>query len=669
MENICQNPDMSPQHLKDQRQGSAKTEEKKNTRDNTSETEQRKHTVLQICDTKNTVDVPQEKSKGGKVCDEEATKEDSVPSGSAISKETLEELKHILRESPFIHLKNKLIPKTSTIIQFPKCVDKTREKPDLTFITFRPHLENEIQKPQLTTTSKVEESVKMLIDPVFQEPTLSENEEQYMKHIQQFKEKHFPKPDQLSTSSGTKYELPATELNDSIHSSSKDSDPSGNIQNPLHSIALIERIKQQIAKEDIRFVRFEAADLHGGSRAKTIPARFIQDKVVNGLSMPRSYLELHLDSDKDHVHPRHFYCDILLKPDLQTFRVLPWTDKTARVICDPFSFIGNPLLTSPRYLAKRLLNELQENGFVLNSAFTYEFCIFGVAEIINSKTVSFPAATLLSDHQLFIQELSDGMYCMGGNIESFSSSSAPGQMEVSFKCEYGLDAADTAFSFKTGLREAAKKQGYITSFFSDSASIYNSGVFLHSLWNLHGTKNLFYSGSNGIDVTDIGRKWLSGLLQHSAALSCLSAPGVACRKHFFKDSKDPQDSIRATFGSNDNSCSYNIKSYGCNETYIENKLSSATANPYLVLAATIAAGLSGIRKGLDLLDSFSSTKFANAPQIPLKLEDALSALKEDTYMRASLGEPFIQYFLAMKQYELETDEGDSERNTFLEYFI
>lgn len=391
--------------------------------------------------------------------------------------------------------------------------------------------------------------------------------------------------------------------------------------------------------------------------------------------MPRSYLELTVDSkdnEVERISSKQFNSDILLKPDLQTFRVLPWTEKTARVICDSFTVLGNPLLTSPRYLAKRLVRQLQERGFLLSSAFIYEFCIFGVAEIINSKTISFPAATLLSDHQMFMQEFLEGMYYIGGNIESFSSSMAPGQMEVSFMPEYGLAAADNAFTFKTSIKEVAKKQDYIASFYTDSVSIYNSGVLSHSLWDVSGRKNVFYTGSHEEVLTDIGRKWLSGLMLHSAALSCLVAPGAACRKRFMKDGKDPQNSVCATWGSNNNTCTYNVKSHGCNGTYIENMLSSATANPYLVLAATIAAGLDGINRDLDLLggaNNYTTLTELKEPSIPLKLEDALSALEEDTCMRACLGEPFIHYFIAMKRYELETDEGDTERNKFLEYFI
>ncbi|CAJ0958469.1 unnamed protein product [Ranitomeya imitator] len=496
-----------------------------------------------------------------------------------------------------------------------------------------------------------------------------------MQPIQSFEGKQNIIPNKSNNTAGIKFDHPSTDES-SCSGSKQVYSASNGSQNPLQLVSSVEQIKQQIAREDVRFVRFEAADLHGVSRSKTIPARFFQERAIGGIYMPRSYLELTLspkDNEVDHINSMHFKSDIILKPELDTFRILPWTEKTARVICDSFTFLGDPLLTSPRFLAKRLLHQLEEIGFLLHSAFTYEFCVFAMAEIINAKTVSFPAVTLLTDHdQLFIQELFDGMYYIGGNIESFSSSIGPGQMEISFQPDYGLQAADNAFTFKTAIKEVAKKHGSIASFYTDMVGFYNSGILSHSLWDIQGKKNLFYSGKHVQELSDIGKNWLSGLLLHSAALSCLVAPGVACRKHLSKDIKESQENISATWGLNNNGSTFNVKSYCKNGTYVENKLCSAMANPYLVLAATVAAGLDGIKKGLNFFDSLNSN--TDLPElktwsIPLKLEDALTALQEDKCIRASLGEPFIQYFIAMKQYELETEEIDSERNKFLEYFI
>ncbi|NXT23570.1 LGSN protein, partial [Syrrhaptes paradoxus] len=443
----------------------------------------------------------------------------------------------------------------------------------------------------------------------------------------------------------------------------------------LHLFSHIEFIKQQMARDNIQFVRFESVDLHGVSRSKNVPSRFFHEKAVHGVAMPRSYLELTLnpkDNELDYINATNFNCDIILNPDLSTFRILPWTEQTARVICDSFTVLGNPLMTSPRHIARKQLSQLQDNGFSLHSAFTYEFCIYGITEVVNSKTISFPAATILNNHdQTFIQELIEGMYYAGANIESFSSSSGPGQMEITFHPAFGIDAADSAFTFRTGIKEVAKKYNYVASFFSESG-FYNSGGLSHSLWDLNGQKNLFSAGYGIEELSDIGKNWLSGLLAHTAAISCLMAPTTSCRKPYSKYSKESKENVNAKWAYNDNSCAFNVKCHGGKGTLIENKLSSATANPYLVLAATIAAGLDGVKRGLrydDMLQDENHTADLKHSSVPLKLEDALVALEKDLCIKEALGETFIRYFVAMKHYELETEELDSERNKCLGYFI
>uniref|UniRef100_A0A4X1V2D6 Lengsin n=2 Tax=Sus scrofa TaxID=9823 RepID=A0A4X1V2D6_PIG len=473
----------------------------------------------------------------------------------------------------------------------------------------------------------------------------------------------------------TKLHIFSTEIGETDFSNSKDNTrDSMQIPTAPQLSSRMKHIKQEMAKNHLQFVRFEATDLHGVSRSKSIPAHFFQEKVIHGVYMPRGYLELipnPKDNEVDHIRATCFNSDIVLMPELSTFRVLPWAERTARVICDTFTVTGEPLLTSPRHIAKRQLSQLQDSGFSLLSAFIYDFCIFGVPEIINSKTISLPASALLNNHdQPFIQELVDGLYHTGANVESFSSSTRPGQMEICFLPEFGISSADNAFTLRTGVKEVARKYNYIASFFIETG-VCNSGILSHSLWDVDGKKNMFCSSSGMGELTITGKKWLAGLLKHSAALSCLMAPAVSCRKRYSKESKDLKESVPTTWGYNDNSCAFNIKCHGEKGTRIENKLGSATANPYLVLAATVAAGLDGLQSydGVWAGPDDSTDLHESAPEIPLKLEDALVALDEDQCLRQALGETFIRYFVAMKKYELENEETDAERNKFLEYFI
>ncbi|XP_063186342.1 lengsin isoform X2 [Chroicocephalus ridibundus] len=588
-----------------------------------------------------------------------------------ISKRSLQELKNLLSEGPLPDYGPNYRGKAGGAYsqKNSKPWEKAADKQGRPFETFSPHFGEENRKYRSFHKEGVGQWSKPLLvlssaGSDQQQPSGSDMDQLILRL-----------PAAATHVEGTAPEIQFDSSTDHA-ASSREPDVNG-LESPtlLHLFSHIEFIKQQMARDNIQFVRFESIDLHGVSRSKNVPSRFFHEKAIHGVAMPRSYLELTLnprDNELDYINATNFNCDIILNPDLSTFRILPWTEQTARVICDSFTVLGNPLMTSPRHIAKKQLSQLQDNGFSLQSAFTYEFCIYGITEIVNSKTISFPAATILNNHdQTFIQELIEGMYYAGANIESFSSSSGPGQMEITFHPAFGIDAADSAFTFRTGIKEVAKKYNYVASFFSESG-FYNSGPLSHSLWDLNGQKNMFSAGYGVEDLSDIGKNWLSGLLEHAAAISCLMAPTTSCRKPYSKYSKESKETVNAKWAYNDNSCAFNVKCHSGKGTRIENKLSSATANPYLVLAATIAAGLDGVKRGLrydDLLQEENHTADLKHSSVPLKLEDALIALEKDSCIKEALGETFIRYFVAMKHYELETEEMDSERNKCLGYFI
>ncbi|NWS65765.1 LGSN protein, partial [Crotophaga sulcirostris] len=588
-----------------------------------------------------------------------------------ISRRSLQELKNLLSEGPLpAHGPNHSGKAGGTFSQKnSKPQEKTADKQGRPFETFSPHFGEENQKYHRFHRKGVGQQSNPLL--VFSSAG-SDPQQPMGNNVHQLILR------QPAASSHAESTAPETEFDSSTGNaaSSREFDVN-DLGSPtlLHLFSHIEFIKQQMARDNVQFVRFESVDLHGVSRSKNVPSRFFHEKAIHGVTMPRSYLELTLnpkDNELDYINATNFNCDIILNPDLSTFRILPWTEQTARVICDSFTVLGNPLMTSPRHIAKKQLSQLQDNGFSLHSAFTYEFCIYGITEVVNSKTISFPAATILNNHdQTFIQELIEGMYYAGANIESFSSSSGPGQMEITFHPAFGIEAADSAFTFRTGIKEVAKKYNYVASFFSESG-FYNSGALSHSLWDLNGEKNLFSAGYGVEELPDIGKNWLSGLLAHTAAISCLMAPTTSCRKPYSKYSKETKESVNAKWAYNDNSCAFNVKCHGGKGTQIENKLSSAAANPYLVLAATIAAGLDGVKRGLrydDMVQEENHTADPKHSSVPLKLEDALVALEKDSCIKEALGETFIRYFVAMKHYELETEEMDSERNKCLGYFI
>ncbi|KAJ8001999.1 hypothetical protein DPEC_G00175240 [Dallia pectoralis] len=583
-------------------------------------------------------------------------------SEAGVSRQTMDELKSILRDSSMLGVRRKEeegrsgSPAPYTYLHGNNRGDGRLES-QASFTTFRPHSEasgrasagsRESSPTQLGTSMDSSSS--------FTSEVTEANRQSEVR----------------SSSSANSGENWSSQTDNSKENMDKSGTPS--------FVSAMEHIKQQIARDNVSFVRFEATDLHGVSRSKTVPVRFFHEKAVYGVPIPRSYLELTLSPNSSEVDnansPANVSSDVLLIPDLSTFRQLPWAEQTARVICDPCLVTGNPLRTAPRLIAKQLLGQLQSMGFSLHSSFTYECCVLSTPDRLSPKSMLFPATTLATNHDLpFFQYLVNGMYYMGADVDSLASAMGPGQMEINLRPEFGIAAADTAFTFRTGIKELARKHGYIASFFTDT-DLYNSGVLSHSLWDANGRRSLFHTGDRGGgELSDIGKKWLAGLLSHSAALSCLLSPGLGCREHIAKKVKDPKHNVfYATCGYNDNSSAFNVKCHGGRETHIDNRLGSAMANPYVVLAASVAAGLDGIKRNLANETGLKRASSNTMQQrhlfpIPVKMEDALVALSEDPVIRGALGEPFVQYFIALKQFEIETQELDAERNKCLEYFI
>lgn len=220
MEKIFQASNMSTKLLlKDDKQGSTQADYRGG---NTRKTEQEKQRMESVTsDSKNAENMPQEKITDRKTDDKSTTEkcnEDVLPYGSAIPKETLEELKIVLKESPLIHNKHNCNPKintTITEISIPKHVESTREKPSLTFKTFRPYLEKESQKQQSEQSAEffdAKHSHEVPIDPILPDPVQSQKDEEFKQPIQACSGDQISIPDHLNIASGTKFEPPTAEF-------------------------------------------------------------------------------------------------------------------------------------------------------------------------------------------------------------------------------------------------------------------------------------------------------------------------------------------------------------------------------------------------------------------------------------------------------------------------
>jgi glutamine synthetase len=414
-------------------------------------------------------------------------------------------------------------------------------------------------------------------------------------------------------------------------------------------------IEQHIAQAGIEFIRFEQTDTHGISRSKTVPVRHFRRFAEKGLNFLLGQLGFDVQamvaSGTGYLEELGFP-DSLIKPDLDTFQIVPWADKTARVLCEPHYLDGRPAMAAPRLVVKKLLAELAELGYQLYSGFEYEFYVLDA----ETRQPPFPGiqifATLRNNFdEDFVYQVLRHMSAMGVDIITANAEYGPGQLEINFAPAWGVAAADNAFTFKNGVKEIAQRRGMIASFMTkpriDQSA--NGCHYHQSLWQ--NNENIFVDPARPDGLSAVARHFLAGQIAHAPALCALAAPSVNCPKRFQLYSFAPTN---ATWGFENRTTGFRIKATGDERTHIENRLGGGGSNPYLYMAASLAAGLDGLKNELEPPPVVDGIAYGlpDVTNLPTQLEPALAALEQDTVLKDRLGAELIKLFVAVKRHEI-----------------
>jgi glutamine synthetase len=415
-------------------------------------------------------------------------------------------------------------------------------------------------------------------------------------------------------------------------------------------------ISRAIAESQIEVVRFEQSDTHGIARSKLIPARHVARFAEDGLNFLLGQLGFDAQAG---VAPGSGYLEELgfpdsrIFPDLTTFRVLPWLDATARLLCEPHFYDGRPAGAAPRYVARRQLEALEALGYRVRTGFEYEFYLRDA-----NGEPPYPGiqifATLRNEFDgAFVRQLIRDLRAVDVDIITANAEYGPGQQEINFAPDWGIAGADAAFSFKHGVKEIARQHGYVASFmtrpYGDQSS---SGChFHHALYRVADGGNAFDDPSAADGLSTLTRQFIAGQIAHAPALAALYAPTVNCAKRYRLYSFAPTN---ATWGLENRTVGIRIKGIRGSNTHVENRMPCAASNPYLVLAGTLAAGIDGISRGLEPPAPVEGMAYGmdGVTDLPTTLGAALDALEADTALRAALGEEFVKLFVAVKRHEI-----------------
>jgi glutamine synthetase len=436
----------------------------------------------------------------------------------------------------------------------------------------------------------------------------------------------------------------------------------------------IAALEKRIQADGVDFIRFEQTDTHGISRSKTVPVGHFNHFAAHGLNFLLGQLGFDAQAgvapNTGYLEERGFP-DSRIYPDLSTYRLVPWADRTARLLCEPYFQDGTPAMAAPRTVARKLLAELESLGYRFYSGFEYEFYL----QQRDNQQPPFPGiqifATLRNnfDESLVNQILRD-MSKVGVDIITSNAEYGPGQMEINFSPAAGIAAADHAFTFKNGVKEISQRNGYMASFmtkpYGDQSA--NGCHYHHSLIDLQSGGNAFSNRDKPDELTEICRWWLGGQIKHAAALTALSSPTVNCAKRYKLYSFAPTN---ATWGVENRTVGWRIKALMGEGAHIENRLPGGASNPYLVMASVLAAGLDGLRNHIEPPEAVEGIAYGmtGVEDLPQRLEHALDALEGDALLRASLGEEFIKLFVAVKRHEIGKAQAaiaEYDQPTFLD---
>ena len=454
-----------------------------------------------------------------------------------------------------------------------------------------------------------------------------------------------------------------------------------------------------IESDDLEVVRFVFADQHGLTRGKAVNRDSIADIMVNGCTMT-STLVL-----KDTSHrtvlpvwtagaginsPRLAgAADLVMVADPATFRRLPWAPTNGWVLCDLHYPDGESVGLSTRQLLRRALDKLENHGLKYISGLEIEFHLFRLVDRnLNAQDCTQPGTPptvmpLQHGYQYLTEirydeiepifgELRRGLKALGLPIRSEEVEFGPSQVELTFSPCEGLQTADNAILMRSAVKQICQRLGYHATFMCrpHMPNLFSSGWHLHqSLIDKDTRENQFVPETDDEHLSELGSRYLAGILRHARASCILAAPTINAYKRYRPHSLAPD---RIQWGCDNKGAMLRvIGGAGSDATRIENRIGESAANPYLYLGSQILSGLDGIESKAVPPPPVEEPYSSNAEHLPRSLIEALSAFRECSFYRKALGDEFVDYLVTIKQAEVDrflAAVTDWEQREYFEMF-
>ncbi|MDP4992816.1 MAG: type III glutamate--ammonia ligase [Marivita lacus] len=410
----------------------------------------------------------------------------------------------------------------------------------------------------------------------------------------------------------------------------------------------------------IKYFMISFTDLFGGQRAKLVPAQAIADMQKDGAGFAGFATWL----DMTPAHP-----DMLAVPDPSSVIQLPWKPEVAWV-ASTCVMEGKDVAQAPRNVLRRLIEEAAGEGLHVKTGVEAEFFLLTpegdqISDPFDtSEKPCYDQQAVMRRYDV-VREVCDYMLDLGWGPYQNDHEDANGQFEMNWDFDDALRTADKHSFFKFMVKSVAEKHGFRATFMPKPVEgLTGNGCHAHiSVWDAPGSEaktNVFAGEGDGqtgeVGLSERGKHFLGGIMKHASALAAITNPTV----NSYKRINAPRTISGATWAPN------TVTWTGNNRTHMvrvpgpgrfELRLADGAANPYLLQAVIIAAGLSGIRSKADPgkrhdIDMYAEGhKVRGAPQLPLNMLDALRAYDKDKELKAAMGEEFSSAFLNLKMQE------------------
>jgi glutamine synthetase len=358
------------------------------------------------------------------------------------------------------------------------------------------------------------------------------------------------------------------------------------------------------------------------------------------------------------------YPDANCRIALDTFRVIPWEPGTAFFLLDFVTPDGKPLPIAPRQVLQRVVKGAEDLGYTPFFSAEYEFFFFReTPESLRAK--NFRNLTPLTPGMFgysvlrasanadLVLEMIDQLGAFNCTPEGFHTETGPGVYEAAIAVDAAVGAADKAALFKTAVKEIAGRHSLIPTFMAKwNSELPGSSGHLHqSLSDSGKHENLFYSADDRMSA--LMKHYIAGLVANLPELAAVICPTINSYKRTVPGAWAP---VNATWGVDNRTTAIRAIPGSSKSTRVELRLSGADINPYLAMAASLAAGLDGVQRKLELPPPTVNAYAGEAPPLPRTLAAATKLFRESKMARSWLGDEFVDHYACTREWEVRQFE-------------